>query len=118
MGLISRVSSRTYRFRSKSKVCTNSKMFTRAFRQTTRYATAFSSVQYRQLNNNNVIIPNFTHFTPIVQQKLDLSTSLVSSLSAEVQQMLMELSLTDDELPEEDETRKITYCGRRSVRLC
>merc|ERR1711972_1178655 len=108
MGLISRVSSRTYRSRSKSKI----KMFTRAFRQSTRYAKAFSSVQYRQLNNNNVIIPNFTHFTPIVQQKLDLSTSLVSSLSAEVQQMLMELSLTDDELPEEDET---TYCGRRSV---
>merc|ERR1712170_269767 len=103
MGLISRVSSRTYRLRSKSKVCF-SKMFSRALRQTTRYATAFSSVQYRQLNNNNVIIPNFTHFTPIVQQKLDLSTSLVSSLSAEVQQMLMELSLTDDELPEEDET--------------
>merc|ERR1712151_1269811 len=97
MGLISRVSSRTYRL---SRII----MFTRAFRQTTRYANAFSSVQYRQLNNNNVIIPNFTHFTPIVQQKLDLSTSLVSSLSAEVQQMLMELSLTDDELPEEDET--------------
>merc|ERR1711976_787566 len=83
----------------------NQKMFTRAFRQTARYANAFSSVQYRQLNNNNVIIPNFTHFTPIVQQKLDLSTSLVSSLSAEVQQMLMELSFTDVELPEEDETR-------------
>ena len=64
-------------------------------------------------NNNNVIIPNFTHFTPIVQQKLDLSTSLVSSLSAEVQQMLMELSLTDDELPEEDETRWVDLkCGR------
>merc|ERR1712174_177395 len=110
MGLISRVSSRTYRL---SKSNNQKKMFTRAFRQTTRYANAFSSVQYRQLNNNNVIIPNFTHFTPIVQQKLDLSTSLVSSLSAEVQQMLMELSLTDDELPEEDET---TYCGRRSVR--
>merc|ERR1712183_1120924 len=106
MGLISRVSSRTYRLQTL-------KMFSRAFRQSTRYANAFSSVQYRQFNQNNVIIPNFTHCTPIIQQKLDLQTNLVSSISAEVQQMLMELSLSDDELPEEDET---TYCGRRLAR--
>merc|ERR1712157_23111 len=79
----------------------NNKMFTRAFRQTTRYATAFNSVQHRQMNQ--VIIPKFTHYTPISAVKLDLSSNLVSSLSAEVQQMLLELSILEDDLEAEDE---------------
>merc|ERR1712157_629199 len=89
------------------------KMFTRAFRQTTRYATAFNSVQHRQMNQ--VIIPKFTHFTPISAVKLDLSSNLVSSLSAEVQQMLMELSILEDDLEAEDESRLLLWSKRRSI---
>merc|ERR1712176_1112544 len=108
MGLISRVSSRTYRVSFIQK-----KMFTRAFRQTTRYATAFNSVQHRQMYQ--VIIPKFTHYTPISAVKLDLSSNLVSSLSAEVQQMLLELSILEDDLEAEDESRVLLLSKRRSI---
>ena len=79
-------------------------MFARAFRQSSRYTTAFCSVQQRQLNHNNIIIPNFTHHVPILQSKLSLTTNLVSNLPAEVQQMLLELATLDEEdLPVDDE---------------
>ena len=45
------------------------------------------------------------HHTPILQQKLALSTSLVSNLPAEVQQILMEMaSINEEETTDDDNT--------------
>ena len=72
-------------------------MFTRGFRQSSRFASAYLNQQHRQQYP-----PLKAHLQTALMHtttttSLTLSSKMVSSLPAEVQQMLLELSMEEDD---------------------